>query len=290
MLDKVEKKMVSIVLPVYNGEKYLEKSIQSVISQSYMNWELLILDDCSTDNSSIIAKKYVARDNRIKYYRNESNLKLPRNLNKGFSLSNGEYLTWTSDDNMYKPNAIEKMVDALENNDDSDFVFASCRIIDEDDNEIEYIMVDDLSKKRIVGLDSVGACFMYTRKVYETVGDYDPNFTLVEDFDYWQRIFMKFNAVTINEILYFYRWHDGALTSTMKKEQFNSTLEKMLLKNRSGFGKITMLEKYYYYFGLNRCRENLESKENPYKIKYKLFSLYYLFFHRLPNKLKRMLK
>ena len=282
------KDLVSIVLPVYNGEKYLALSIESIIAQTYDNWELIIIDDCSTDDSASIAKEYSKKDNRIHYYMNDINFKLPRSLNKGFSIAKGYYLTWTSDDNLYKPQAIEKMVNALENDEDSDFVFASCRIINEVNNEIEYIMVDEFSKKRIVGLDSVGACFMYTRKVYETVGDYDPNYTLVEDFDYWQRIFMKFNVVTISEILYLYRWHDGALTSTMKQEQFNSTLEKMLLKNRRGFGRISLLEEYYYYYGLNRCRVNLKSSQNPYRIKYKLLSIYYFLFVRVPNKLKRM--
>ena len=120
-------------------------------------------------------------------------------------------------------------------------------MIDEKGKEIEYIMVNQDSKKQIVGTNSVGACFLYTRKVYEEIGNYDSELVLVEDFDYWQRIFMKFETVAIEEILYEYRWHDGALSSTMKKEQFNQNLEKMLLKNCSGFGKLDVFQKYYYY-------------------------------------------
>ena len=76
--------LISIVLPVYNGERYLRESIESVIAQTYTTWELLILDDCSTDRSAEIAKEYEKKDSRIHYYRNERNLRLPRNLNKGF--------------------------------------------------------------------------------------------------------------------------------------------------------------------------------------------------------------
>lgn len=101
--------LISIVLPVYNGEKYLRESIDSILAQTYKNWELLIVDDCSTDSSSEIAKEYVSKDRRIYYYHNENNLRLPRNLNKGFSLARGNYLTWTSDDNRFKPTALEKM-------------------------------------------------------------------------------------------------------------------------------------------------------------------------------------
>ena len=282
--------LISIVLPVYNGEKYLRESIDSIISQTYENWELLILDDCSTDSSPIIAKEYENNDERIHYYRNEKNLRLPRNLNKGFSLAKGDYLTWTSDDNRYKSTALEKMYNALKTSENAQFVFASCRIIDEEGKEIEYIMVNEESKKRIVGLDSVGACFMYTRKVYEEIGDYDPTYTLVEDFDYWQRIFVKFDTTVITEILYQYRWHDGALTSTMKKNIFNQTLEKMLLKNRPAFGKLSLDENYYFYKGLYTCRKNLNDKQNPYSIKYNFYYFIYFIRRRIPNKIRRMFK
>jgi hypothetical protein len=131
---------------------------------------------------------------------------------------------------------------------------------------------------------------MYTRKAYESIGDYDANMILVEDFDYWQRIYMKFDCAVIEDILYDYRWHDGALTSTMRKEQFNSNLEKMLLKNISGFGKLDMLQKYYYYQGLYKCRENLGGQKNPYSFKRNLLHIWYFWTHRVPYGMKRRMK
>lgn len=282
--------LISIVLPVYNGEKYLRESIDSIIAQTYTNWELLILDDCSTDSSPDIAKEYESRDSRIRYYRNENNLRLPRNLNKGFSLAKGNYLTWTSDDNRYKPSALEKMHSALTNNDGAQFVFASCAIIDALGKEVECMMVSESKIKTIVGQNCVGACFMYTRKVYETIGDYNPELTLVEDYDYWQRIFMQFKAVAISEKLYEYRWHDGALTSTMRKDKFNEALEKMLLANRPGFGKIDSEQSYYYYKGLYNCRKNLGDKNNPYRNKYEWYYFVFKVRYRYPRKIKRLLK
>lgn len=281
--------LVSIILPIYNGEKYMNKSIDSVINQTYKNWELLILDDCSTDKTAIIAQDYVQADSRIKYFKNEVNLRLPKNLNKGFSLAKGEYLTWTSDDNMYLPNAIETMVNKL-NKDKTDFTFASCRIIDADDKPYEYIMVNKKSPETIIGQNCVGACFLYTRKVYETIGEYNPEYTLVEDFDYWQRIFQKFKVSPIEEILYLYRMHEGALTSTMKKETFNITLEKMLLENYNGFKNIKLIQKYYYYKGLYICRNNITPNNNPYKKKFKIYSIIYFITRQIPSKIKRTLK
>lgn len=279
--------LISVVLPVYNGERYLRESIESIIAQSYQNWELLILDDCSTDNSADIAIEFTKKDSRIHYYKNETNLRLPRNLNKGFSLAKGSFLTWTSDDNRFKPEALKKMRQALVSN-RAQFVFASCRIIDSQGKEIEYIMVNDLSKKKLVGMNSVGACFMYTRKAYEQTGEYNPDLLYVEDFDYWQRLYARFGAVTVNEILYEYRWHDGALTSTMRKDVFNKNLETTLLNNRSAFGKLDDEEEYYYYCGLYNCRKNLKDLHNPYKFKYLWHSTKYSIKYRFPRRLKRL--
>ena len=284
------KDLISIVLPVYNGAKYLRESIDSVLAQTYTNWELLIVDDCSKDETPEIAREYAQKDSRIHYYRNEQNLRLPRNLNKGFSLTRGSYLTWTSDDNRYHPTALERMHAALEAAPAAQFVFASCRIIDGEGKPVEQLAVTQESKKQLVGSNPVGACFMYTRKAYEAVGDYDPDLVLVEDFDYWQRICMRFPCVAVEEILYDYRWHDGALTSTMRKDQFNRNLEKMLLQNVSGFGKLDLLQKYYFYQGLYTCRKNLGDEKNPYEAKYRPLRIWYYWTHQVPAGLKRRLK
>lgn len=283
------KDLISIVLPIYNGEKYMRQSIDSVLAQTYQNWELLIMDDGSTDQTASIAQEYVIQDARIHYFKNPRNLQLPRNLNRGFSLARGNYLTWTSDDNYYYPKALETMHSALKEQ-KKEFVFASCDVIDGEGKIVECIMVNDHAIKNIVGSNPVGACFLYTRHVYESVGEYDPEMTLVEDFDYWQRICMKYPPVCISEKLYAYRWHDGALTSTMRKDIFNRTLEACLLKNRPGFGELDWESLYYYYVGLYTCRKNLGDDKNPYKWRYRFYSIQYFWRRRVPNKLHRMLK
>lgn len=279
--------LISIVLPVYNGEKYLCESIESVIAQTYKNWELIIVDDCSTDTTMEIAKRYATRDSRIVYYRNEKNLKLPRNLNKGFSLTKGNYLTWTSDDNRFYPTALERMYNVIKNDDTIGLVYASYQIIDEAGKKHEVIRADLKGSKHIVGSNVVGACFMYTRKVYETIGEYDPELFLVEDFDYWQRVFSKFRALPVDEVLYEYRWHSGSLTTTKKQEEFNKALEKMLIKNIVEFGKLDIESRYFYYSCLNRCKKNQKGK-NPYQVKYFWNLICFDLLYVLPHKLKRI--
>ena len=115
--------MISVIMPVYNGEKYLKQSIESVIQQTYKDWELIIVNDCSTDKSRDIMQSYADADRRIRIVDYGRNLKLPRSLNAGFREARGEYLTWTSDDNLYKPNALEELFGYLDYNSEIGFVY-----------------------------------------------------------------------------------------------------------------------------------------------------------------------
>lgn len=251
--------LISVVLPVYNGEKYLEQSIDSILSQTYENWELLILDDCSNDNTPKICEDYVKKDGRIHYYRNKKNLKLPGNLNKGFTLANGDYLTWTSDDNIFKDSAFEKMLNVLRKNKDIDLVFASYQDIDEKNNKTQ-INYTDSTTERIMGGNIIGACFMYTRRAYNLTGEYDTNLFLVEDLDYWQRMLMHVKGKSIHEILYYYRVHSESLTSTKNDVEFGKRRESMIRKNIKGYNNLTIIGKISYYSYL------LESKKLQGKV------------------------
>lgn len=279
--------LLSIVLPVYNGEKYLSESIESIINQTYTRWELLILDDCSTDHTEEIAKAYQAKDRRIVYYKNEQNLKLPGNLNRGFSLSTGEYLTWTSDDNKYRPDAFEKMIKALSENPEADLVFAPYQVIDENGAEIQVIRTGISHPREILSGNAVGACFMYTRHAYETVGEYDTGLLLVEDWDYWQRMVSSFKYILLDEVLYDYRWHAGSMTSTKKKERYGYVMERMLLKNRKLFGKLDLNTAYYYYAHLFEARK-MQGKRDGDALKYHVLKDIYSvrgLFARIRNRL-----
>lgn len=269
--------LVSIVLPVYNGEKFLDISIKSCLEQTYKNWELLIIDDGSSDNSERIARKYSEQDCRISYFRNSENLKLPRTLNRGFSLANGKYLTWTSDDNYYRPDAIKKMVSTLEET-DAGFVFAACSIINANGDKISENRAPKEYRHAIWDYDFVGACFMYTREVYERIGEYDPNMFLCEDYDYWLRIFARFEVEYIDEDLYAYRQHEGALSQTHKYEQYEM-LEKTLLKNFAQNKNAVTLDRFYLYRGLNRSRSMRRSLVQRYHYLPRL--LCYKLWHKL---------
>ena len=121
--------LVSIVLPVYNGARFVRQSIESCLKQTYHDIELIVVDDGSQDKSVEIVKSF--DDNRIKLVCHQMNRKLSAALNTGFAHSSGAYLTWTSDDNYYAPNAIAEMVGFLEEHPEIDFLFANQYDVDE---------------------------------------------------------------------------------------------------------------------------------------------------------------
>ena len=224
--------MISVVLPTYNGAKYIEQSIKSILNQTYSDWELIVVDDCSSDNKKKIVEKYVEIDDRIKLVHNCINRKLPASLNIGFELAKGEYFTWTSDDNAYAVDAFEKMKNAMVEN-DVDFVFADYDIIDQDD----YILFDVKTGpiEEIVLNNVIGACFLYKRNIHNELKGYNTKRFLVEDYDFWLRVYWNYKMYHIEEKLYFYRIHRRSLTAIKKKEIIRA--KKDLLKDNLKFIK-----------------------------------------------------
>jgi len=207
----VDQPLVSIVLPTYKRAHVLPSAIKSVLDQTYRNLELIVVDDNSPDATRDVVATF--SDPRIHYVRNEPNLKLPRALNRGFSLARGEYLSWTSDDNLYGENAIEKMVAAIRQR-KCDFVFADYYQFADLDAQGRPLEIRHNKLPDTLQLEKgnhIGACFMYTRQVYEAVGEYDPELFLVEDYDYFMRIAERFRICHIAEPLYYFRRHDDAL-------------------------------------------------------------------------------
>lgn len=206
---------ISVILPVYNGAEYLDAAIQSVLMQLYTDFELIIIDDCSTDDTPSIAKNYLSNP-KVKYFRNEKNLKLPASLNKGFSFASGEYLTWTSCDNLYLPQAFNRMVAALDADPTLGMVYADMQVIDEADKELYYVPAGPATD--LIFRNVVGGCFLYRATILHLVGGYTVDLFLCEDYEYWVRIALINKIAPINEKLYLYRTHQKSLSVSHTKE------------------------------------------------------------------------
>ncbi|MDR1007087.1 MAG: glycosyltransferase [Campylobacteraceae bacterium] len=216
---------ISIVLPTYNGERYLAASICSVVEQSERSWELIIVDDASTDKSLIIANSFAKHDNRIRVVSNSVNKQLPASLNIGFANAKGKYFTWTSDDNLYEKNALAVMVEYLDRHGCTDLVSFGMDHIDENGKKIvEYVPI---VKRHILELAyrcNIGAAFMYRASSAKRVGKYDEQMFCAEDYEYWIRIALNGKIDYVDDMkLYSYRIHKHNLTATKKREVHEKT-------------------------------------------------------------------
>ncbi|HLJ56317.1 MAG TPA: glycosyltransferase family A protein [Chthonomonadaceae bacterium] len=208
--------LVSIVLPTYNRAQRLAGSIESCLAQTYANIEVLVIDDGSTDDTPAVAEAMARRDARVRYIR-QPNGKLPAALNTGHRAASGEYLTWTSDDNRYEPDAVATMVGFLANNAEYGMVYCDMEKAGPGGEALgPYVL---LGPEHLPETSCVGACFLYRRAVYEAVGDYSDDTFLAEDYDYWLRVYLAFNIKHLSGTRpYRYGVHPESLTSRRQAE------------------------------------------------------------------------
>lgn len=222
------KPLITIVLPTYNGQRFISKSIQSCIDQTFQDWELIIVNDCSTDGTSDIISKFAAQDARIKIISNDNNKKLPASLNIGFRASKGAYLTWTSDDNYYAPDALEKMLSVFKSKTDVDFVYADMYAIREDETICSKKRHHDVCK--LYHGCCIGACFLYKSELYEKFGSYNEDMFCAEDYEYWMRLWINnVRFYHLKEYLYYYRNNTASLSATKAKQVQEKTFQLKLL-------------------------------------------------------------
>jgi hypothetical protein len=178
-------------------------------------------------------------------------------LNAGFREARGKYLTWTSDDNLYKPNALEELSGYLDYNFEIGLVYSDMDVVDD---SLNFIGEQSLESDRLLYADCVGASFMYRMKVIDKVGEYEPNMFLVEDYDYWIRISKQFKVGHLNKNLYIYRVHNNSLTGTRKKE-INTQLYK-LRKKHLDYLIMGVNDKYKEKLFLEMIAQNINECEN----------------------------
>ena len=225
-----EPKLVSIVVPSYNGTDFIREALDSILSQTYAHLEVIAIDDGSTDTTGAILDAYARQDPRVTVVHQE-NQQLPRTLSRGFQLARGEFLTWTSADNRLKPTCIEKLVDALQRHPDWDMLYANYDIIGERGEPLrdtkwldayqaprgsEHIRLPrDTAELNVWPNNYIGGAFLYRARVAWALGDYSPARVLMEDYDYWMRVneLMTLRHADFEDCVYEYRVHGGSLTS-----------------------------------------------------------------------------
>jgi glycosyltransferase involved in cell wall biosynthesis len=208
---------ISVVMPVYNQAGYLPQALESVFAQTYPRFELIVVDDGSTDATPAILAEYQRRYTFTVIH--QTNQRLPAALNAGFARASGEYLTWTSSDNLMLPEMLSRLAAALDEDSSVGLVYADHYLMEENDNDLGVFTVPEYDRFLILHVNLVRCCFLYRRACMELVGLYDPRFVYGEDWEYWTRIAQYFAMKRIPLPLYRYRLHSHSMTSDLVRGQ-----------------------------------------------------------------------
>jgi len=201
--------LVSIVLPTLNGSRYIQQSIESCLGQSYANLEVIVVDGGSTDGTlDLVAGLGGARIRVVHQPANSG--RLPGALNLGFAQAQGEFFTWTQDDDWYEPTAIEYLARYLMDNPKVGLAYASFAFVDEAG---QFVRDSTLGPpEALYWTNCVGHCFLYRRTVAAQVGEYALNYVMAEDAQYWMRVFKVAPMAFLPGRYFNHRLHAGNLT------------------------------------------------------------------------------
>jgi glycosyltransferase involved in cell wall biosynthesis len=235
----VKNPLVSIVMPVFNSEKYVSDAILSVINQSYFNWQLIIVDDGSTDSSVLQIKQYL-HDVRINLVR-QGNHGPSVARNRGLELSCGELIAFIDSDDVWVNTKIEEQVAIFEQDEDLAMISADMRLLNENNvvaescfehNGYEFVASGDIYKNLLKENFIFTPMVLIRKRVLDAVGKFDPNLRISEDRDLWLRIARNHKIIVLDRILGDRRIHKTNTTSDRElyaKHQIKMFEKQLLL-------------------------------------------------------------
>lgn len=245
---------VSVIIPVYNAEKYIKKTIQSVLDQTYKDYEIIVVDDGSTDSS----EKILSQFKNIRYFYQE-NSGVSASRNKAIEESRGRYIALLDQDDIWYPQRLEKQILALEKNSDAGIIYADCNYIDAEDRVILRLfekqkaysgrIFEQLALDNFIPIPTV----LIKKEALNKAGLFCEDYTFAEEYDLFLKIARFYNVVFVNNVLAGYRIHD----TNLSKDTENSLKEDI---------KVT---KYV----MSKYQEEIKNIKN--KLKKKLNGLYY---------------
>ncbi len=236
---------ISVIMPVYNGEKYLRQAMESILNQSFSDFEFIIINDGSTDRTEEIVKSY--NDPRIVYLKNERNLGLSRSYNKGIGACRGQYLARMDADDISAPNRFERQIQFLKKRPYVDIVGSSLTFIDEkgrkcgvwrrqlDHTDIKFssLFSTPMIHPTIMGKTEVFKSHLYNEELYNS-----------EDYELWSRLLFEIGTRfgNIHEPLLFYRTYPNSFTQTLNLDKRTVSAHNTI-KNIERYMKLSSDEK-----------------------------------------------
>jgi len=253
---------VSIIIPTYNGEKFLEKTIKSVLNQTYENFEIIVINDGSQDNTEKIIEKFQS-NKKIKYIKHHNNTGIIKTVNEGYKIAEGEYVMALGHDDLLKENHLEVML--KEFNENTSVVFCNSELINEKDEIIRIMFDDDIKHKQLKNIlfelskeNCINSCgaIVNKQKAYQ-VNLYE-EFT---EFPHYGEWYFWIKLATVGDIKFCknvrsqYRRHDTNITNTFKEKD-----------------NIKKLIRFY-----NKCRKFAYKSGNFSFLEKQLFRIHYLY-------------
>lgn len=265
-------KLVSVLIAVFNSKDYIKECIDSVLNQTYTNLEIIILDDCSTDDTFNILSKIAILDKRIKIYKNEKNIGYLKTFNILLTLANGEYISFIDSDDIIDENKILKQLNYLKTDSTLAFVGTGYHKIDEKGNVFGTVLLPytkDEIIDNIIDINKMPICgssILIKKDVIEEVGGYNEYFTSCpgEDIDWVARILYNYNGINIQEALYYYRFRENSLTrkvfDTVKQRHIREIITFLYMQRLKNNGKDSLTKE------LKGLKSFIDQLEKPYKL------------------------
>jgi len=199
---------VSVLMPAYNAEKYISEAIESILNQTFSDFEFIIIDDCSSDKTWEIIQEYVKKDKRIVAINNKENLGIAGNRNKLKKLAKGEYIMWQDADDISMEDRMQRQVEVLDKDSSIGIVGGYLQFFDNtgDLNIRKYDSKDGILRRNIFRYSPVAQpASMIRKKFLDQIGDYDLNYPPAEDLDMSFRIGKNYKFSNVQKIVLKYR-------------------------------------------------------------------------------------
>lgn len=207
-----ENPLISVIIPCYNGEKFISESIESVIAQSYKNWELIVVDDGSTDKSKVLVR-LCSGDRRVKLVENECNIGIPKTKNRGLSIARGDYVAFLDQDDVWMPEKIDVQLSVFGEGNEVGVVCTGMIFTDEDMKERNLFNgFDDTDQKELLKAlylnpTNSSSLMMVKRDALSRVGTFDEDIIGWDDYELLMRIATQFRVRYVRKLLVKKRLH-----------------------------------------------------------------------------------
>jgi glycosyltransferase involved in cell wall biosynthesis len=277
---------ISVLMPVYNAGNYLKESIESILNQSYSNFEFIIVDDGSTDESPSIIELYKLNDSRIKFYKNESNIGVAKTRNRLVSIASYDIIAWMDADDISSNNRLEEEINIIINDSSIDLVCSQINLMNDDG----IIFRSQLRQNYSLYYDLNFFCsipnptVLCKKSVLIEANGYSLEYSTAEDFELWSRIYLTSKVFRVEKPLLNYRLSQTSISNVVHKNTGTINTQKIVKRNLGVFlpkiivsdfklillqeqfksiNKISLKEIISYFYLLNQFNKKFLKYKSP---------------------------